>query len=158
MQVTAPAPAKAPALHGFTTQPDTPVVDSLGSGDAQATDALAAEAIDATEGAFPTVADAIEAANFGSGIGLAVNSFDEGGGPGLGYGSGTPSGFDSKPTATPSVDPSVECQTVRKPGFQTASKAPLSMHMQAPGTTKPSTVTPSGIESNASFTVDSTAT
>ena len=86
--------------------------------DAQATDALAAEALEATEGAFPTVADAIEA-------GLA---------------SVTPSGLDSKCAATPSVD------SVRKPGLQSASKAPLAMHMQAPGTTKPSAVTPSGIE------------
>jgi len=39
MQGQAPAPAKAPALHGSTTQSD-PAVDSLGSGDAQATDAL----------------------------------------------------------------------------------------------------------------------
>jgi len=36
--------------------------------DAQATDALAAEVLNATDGAFPTVADAIQAANFGSGI------------------------------------------------------------------------------------------
>jgi len=126
---------------------------------AQATDALAAEALDATDGAFPSVADAIEAANFGSGIGLAVNSFDESGVPGRGNGSGavTPSGFDSKATATPPVDPSIKCQTVRKPGFQPASKAPLPMHIQTPATTKCPTVTPSGTDSNASSTVDSTA-
>jgi len=35
--------------------------------DEQATDALAAEALDATDGVFPSVADAIEAANLGSG-------------------------------------------------------------------------------------------
>jgi len=70
-----------------------------------ATDALAAEALDATDGAFPSVADAIEAANFGSGIGPAVNSFDGSGVPGRGNGSGTvtPSGIDSNPSYT--VDP-----------------------------------------------------
>jgi len=131
-------------------------LSTAASADAQARDALAAEALDATDGPFSSVADAIEAANFGCGVGPAVNSFDEGGVPGRGYGSGTvtPSGFDSNATATPPVDPSVKCQTVRKPGFQTALKAPLDMHMQA--TAKCSTVTPSGVESNTSSTVDST--
>jgi len=99
--------------------------------DAQATDALAAEALDATEGAFPTVADAIE----------------------VGLDSVTPSGFDPYVST---ADPSVDRQTVPKPGFQTASKAPLAMHIQAPAATKPSAVTPSGIASDTSFTVDST--
>ena len=129
----------------------TPTAIAADAPTSDPTDALAAEALDATEGAFPSVADAIEAANSGNGIGLAVNSCDEGGAPGLGYDSGTvtPSGFDSYVSTVDS--------TGRKPGFQTASKAPLSMHIQAPGTTKPSTVTPSGIDSNASFSADSTA-
>jgi len=46
--------------------------------------------------------------------------------------------------------------TGRKLGFQPAPKAPLAMHIQAPGTNKPSPVSPSGIESIASPTVDST--
>jgi len=89
--------------------------------DIGATDALAAEVLDATKGAFTTVADAIEA----------------------GLDTMTPSGFDSY------------ASTGRKPGFQTASKASLSMHIQGPGATKPSTVTPSGIECTAPSTVDS---
>jgi len=122
----AQAQAIASSLHGSTIQPDALAVDSLNSGDALATDALAAEALDATDGAFTTVADAIE----------------------VGLDSVTPSGFDSYVSTADS--------TVRKPGFQTASKAPLAMHIQASATTKCSTVTPSGIDSNTPSSGDST--
>ena len=121
MQGQAPAPAIASSLHGSTIQPDALAVDSLDSGDTLATDVLAAEALDATDGAFTTVADAIE----------------------VGLDSMTPSGFDSY---VPTAD-----STVRKPGFQTASKAPLAMHIQAPTPTAAK-----GLDYNAS-TVDSTA-
>ena len=70
--------------------------------DAQATDALAAEALDAAEGAFPTVDGAIEA----------------------GLDSVTPSGFDSCVSTADSAE--------QKPGFQTASKAPLLCTHKAP--------------------------
>ena len=141
-----------------------------------ATDALAAEALDATEGAFPSVADAIEAANFGSSSDANIEDADDiqtCGKPGFqilpeaplgthtqastpvpsldnseaGLESVTPSGFASSVSTAKTIE--------RKPGFQTASKAPLSVHIQAPGTTNPSTVTPSGIDSNASSTADS---
>jgi len=101
--------------------------------DAQATDALAAEALDATDGAFPSVADAIEA------------SLDS-----MAPSSVTPSGVDSYV--------STGASTGRKPGFQPASKAPLAMHIQGPATatTKPPPVTPSGSDSNTPSTVDYT--
>jgi len=121
--VAAPSGSDTAVSTGATPKISSPTVDctahQIGSrADAQATDALAAEALDATDGAFTTVADAIEA------------------------------GPDS-------VSPGYS--TGSKPGFQTASKALLSMHIQAPGTTKPSTVTPNGIDSNAPSTVDPTA-
>jgi len=67
--------------------------------------------------------------------GLAVNSFDEAGVPGLGYGPGavTPSGFDSNVST---ADSTVDCQTVRKPGLQPAPEASLAMHIQASVTPK----------------------
>ena len=125
------APASARDAKAVPTVDDPSTVNAAGGRamavtDTQATDALAAEALDATDGAFPTVDDAIE----------------------VGLDSVTPSGFDSYvPTAN---------STGRKPGFQTASKAPLSMHIQALATTKRFAVSPSGIDSNASSTVDST--
>jgi len=75
MQVTAPAPAKAPVLHAANASAGaTPKADAKATVlaaytpsstaalvEAQATDALAAEALDATDGAFPSVADVIEA-------------------------------------------------------------------------------------------------
>jgi len=92
---------------------------ALAATDVQATDTLASEALNATDGAFPSVADAIEAANFGSGI----------------------EGTIQAPSITTVADAS---EPVGKPGFQTASKAPLIVHIQAPATTKPSTdATPS---------------
>jgi len=118
-------PSKAPALTALgktrpaPTQPPTdeatgtPSVIDLDSSAGLATDALAAEMLDATDGAFTTVADAIEA----------------------GLDSIAPSGFD--PNAPPTSDTSpVECLTGRKPGFQPASKAQLSMHIQDPTSTK----------------------
>ena len=96
--------------------------------DAQATDALAAEVLDATDGAFTAVADAIKA----------------------GLDAVTPSGFDSFVSTATSIG--------RKPGFQSALKAPLAMHIQGPATatTKPPPVTPSGSDSNTPSTVDYT--
>jgi len=67
--------------------------------------------------------------------GLAVNSFDEAGVPGLGYGPGTvtPGGFDSNVST---ADSTADCQTVRKLGLQSAPEAPLAMHIQASATPK----------------------
>ena len=99
---------------------DAPAVASFDSGDAQATDTFAAEVLDATDGAFTTVAKAIE----------------------VGIDPMTPSGFDSYVSTADS--------TVRKPGFQTASKAPLDIHIQAP-----TLATAKDLDYNAS-TADST--
>ena len=104
--------------------------------DTQATDALAAEALDAADGALPSAADAIEAANEAAKLGSGVDD------------SVSPSGFDSYVSTTGSM--------ARKPGFQSASKAPLAMHMQASAAPKCSVVTPSGLDSDAFSTVDST--
>jgi len=100
----------------------------------EATDALAAEALDDTEGAFPTVADAIEA------------GLDSVAPRGVDLDPMTSSGFDSYAS---SVD-----STGRKPGFHTTSKASLARHIQAPA--EPSTVSQSGIDVTLS-TVDATA-
>jgi len=133
VNVASTQPSKGPN-NGKASKPTsvierTPIgpapVDSV-LADAQATDALAAEALEATDGALTTVADAIEA----------------------GLESVTPSGVDSHVSKGYS--------TVRKPGFQTALKAPLAIHIQAPTATKCSTVTPSGSDSNTPSTVDST--
>jgi len=47
---------------------------AMAATDAQATDVRAAEALDATDGAFPSVANAIEAANLGSGIDATIEA------------------------------------------------------------------------------------
>jgi len=102
------SPAKAKALakvsfmntKAFSVAANASGKRAVAVTDAQATDAFAEEALDATEGAFPTVADAIE----------------------VGLDSVTPSGFDSFVSTANS--------TGSKPGFQTASKAPLSMHIR----------------------------
>jgi len=121
----------------------TPSVIDLNSSARVATDALAAEVLDATDGAFTTVADAIEAgfdAVTPSGFDRAgsVNSV---GGPRV---SPTPTlgvpavntagkalGLDDPTDVTPTVfDPITNDPTGRKPGLQTHSKAPLSTHTQ----------------------------
>jgi len=152
MQGQAQASAIASSLHAPIIQPDALAVESPDRGEALATDALVVEALDATGGAFPSVADAIEAANFGSGIGLAANSFDERGVPGRGNGSGTvtPSGIDPNASST-------GVSTAKRAGSARFVGGPR-VHPPAPeSTTKPPNVTPSGIDSNPSFTVDPTA-
>jgi len=174
---TSPAPkASATSITGsgiddtievhVDTKP-SPFIDS----DVQATDALAAEALDATDGAFPSVADAIEAATLGSGTDRQTC-----GKPGFQPASKaslamhiqapakcstvTQSGIDSNAVEAAtfvSGTDAVDRQTCGKPGLQLTPKALLSMHIQAPSTTNPSTVTPSGIDSNASSTVDFSA-
>jgi len=135
--------AVATATAAFAMDPtleansaSTKTTPSVDESSAQATDAFAAEALDATDGAFLTVDDAIEA-------GLASVT------PcGADLDPMTPSGFDSH---APSVDSSG-----RKPGFHTMSKASLAMHIQAPA--DPSTVSPSGIDVTLSTAVDDPST
>jgi len=76
-------PRAAPPQLSTDGTTGTPSVSDLNSSAGLATDALAAEALDATDGAFATVADAIEA----------------------GLDSVTPSGFDSKAPPTNDADP-----------------------------------------------------
>jgi len=90
---------------------DVPAVNSFEA----ATDALAAEALDATDGAFPSVDDAIEAANFGIGVDANIvectvksaRAVTSGGGPGaqivMETSLGTPLGALQASTVSPSV-------------------------------------------------------
>jgi len=119
----------------------------------QATDALAAEALDASDGAYPTIADAIEvglepASLSGSSEAVGAEAFDATVANAIKApkpGSSRAATVEASGVPSHKVSSIGAVETCGKPGFQPTLKAPLAMHIQAQA--KRFTVTPSETDS-----------
>jgi len=119
---TQDAKDSVPSPSSLFTNPGLSVADSI----AQATDALAAEALDATDGAFTTVADAIEADTFGSGMDATIE------GPGRAKLTHKDSG------TSPTTEPGLSLEFNQDgPEFNTMDEAGVSGHGFGLGTVTP---------------------